>query len=170
MKNVSPKLWERYPNLQVLDLSQNPVEIPDAFANLEGLKNLRLQQCGLSSLPISLLSGLKNLQSLDLDKNNFSEFYSDSISCDQVDLKSLSYLNLNGNNIKEIPAFLRFLPNLKQLLMHMNKVTSVKPLCRSMLSGLEVLDLGGNKVDDLPVALIHYCKGLCQLTLTNNEL
>lgn len=52
----------------------------------------------------------------------------------------------------------------------MNKITSVKPLCRSLFSGLEVIDLGGNKVDELPVALIHYCKGLCQLTLTNNEL
>ena len=52
----------------------------------------------------------------------------------------------------------------------MNKITSVRPLCRSLFSGLEVLDLGGNKVEELPVAFIHYCKGLCQLILTNNEL
>lgn len=52
----------------------------------------------------------------------------------------------------------------------MNKITSVKPVCRSLFAGLEVLDLGGNKVDEIPVAMFHYCKGLCQLTLTNNEL
>ena len=52
----------------------------------------------------------------------------------------------------------------------MNKINSVSPLCRSLFSGLEVLDLGGNKIETIPVALVHYLKGLCQLTLTNNEI
>ena len=52
----------------------------------------------------------------------------------------------------------------------MNKITSVDHLCRSQFSGLEVLDLGGNKIETLPVALIYFLKGLCQLTLTNNEI
>jgi Leucine-rich repeat (LRR) protein len=52
----------------------------------------------------------------------------------------------------------------------MNKVTSVNVLCRSAFSGLELLDLGGNKVVELPIALIHFLKGLCQLTLTNNDI
>jgi Leucine-rich repeat (LRR) protein len=52
----------------------------------------------------------------------------------------------------------------------MNRITSVNPLCRSQFCGLEVLDLGGNKVEEIPVALIHYLSSLCQLTLTNNEI
>ena len=113
---------------------------------------------------------LQCLQSIDLDKNNFTEFYSSDLTQDQIQLDALTYLNLNGNSLVEIPSFLRFIPNLKQLLLHMNKITSVDPLCRSQFSGLEVLDLGGNKIETLPVALIYFLKGLCQLTLTNNEI
>jgi Leucine-rich repeat (LRR) protein len=60
LKSISPMLWEKYPNIQILDLSQNQIEIPEEFGRLEGLKTLRLQQCGLKSLPVSIL-GLKSL-------------------------------------------------------------------------------------------------------------
>jgi len=43
----------------------------------------------------------------------------------------------------------------------MNKVDDVKELCRSAYSGLETVDLGGNKVTEIPVAMIYYLKGLC---------
>lgn len=39
---ISPILWERYPNIQVLDLSQNPIQIPEGIGMLDGLKTLRL--------------------------------------------------------------------------------------------------------------------------------
>jgi hypothetical protein len=38
----------------------------------------------------------------------------------------------------------------------MNKITSVRVLCQSAFSGLETLDLGGNKIEEVPVALIHF--------------
>ena len=79
LNNISPILWERYPNIQVLDLSQNPIQIPEEIGMLEGLKTLRLQQCGLKSLPMSVLK-LQCLQSIDLDKNNFTEFYSSDLT------------------------------------------------------------------------------------------
>lgn len=96
---ISPKLWEKHPNLQVLDLSQNKLgdnPIPEEFGNLVNLKSLRLQQCGISSLPKSFLK-LKKLATVDLDKNNFKAFFDDSITRDQVELDSLTYLNMNGN-------------------------------------------------------------------------
>lgn len=52
----------------------------------------------------------------------------------------------------------------------MNKVDDVKELCRSAYKGLETVDLGGNKVTEIPVAMIHFLKGLCQLTLMNNDI
>jgi Leucine-rich repeat (LRR) protein len=42
LNKISPILWERYPNIQVLDLSQNPIQIPEEIGMLEGLKTLRL--------------------------------------------------------------------------------------------------------------------------------
>jgi len=52
----------------------------------------------------------------------------------------------------------------------MNKITSVNTLCRPRFSGIEVLDLGGNKISEIPVALIHYLDKLCQLTIINNDI
>ncbi len=52
----------------------------------------------------------------------------------------------------------------------MNKITDVKDLCRKDFSKLEVLDLGNNKVKELPVALIHYCANLNLINLVNNDL
>ena len=74
-------MWEYYPKIQMLDLSQNPhldeIGIPDEFSRLVHLKSLRLQQCGLTSLPVSILSAFDDLQSLDLEKNKFTVFYDD---------------------------------------------------------------------------------------------
>lgn len=38
------------------------------------------------------------------------------------------------------------------------------------MSQLELLDVGGNKITEIPIALIHFLKNLCQLTLTNNDI
>ena len=69
-----------------------------------------------------------------------------------------------------MPIFLKFLPSLKQLLMHMNKITDIKPLCCKEFSNLEVLDLGANKIQQLPNAFVHFLGKLIQLTLSNNDL
>ena len=52
----------------------------------------------------------------------------------------------------------------------MNKITDVRELCRKQYSKLEVLDLGNNKVRELPVALIHYLSNLNLLNFVNNDL
>jgi len=38
--------------------------------------------------------------------------------------------------------------------MHMNKVSSLNILCRDRFNSLEVIDLGGNKVAEVPVAFV----------------
>jgi len=52
----------------------------------------------------------------------------------------------------------------------MNRITSLNPLCRDRFKSLEVIDIGGNKVADLPVALIKFLSELTQLVLVNNDL
>lgn len=134
-----------------------------------------MQQCSVSSLPFSILTEMEELQSLDLDRNKFTAFYPeyDQYTPQQIakiNLKSLNHLNINGNSLTKIPGICKHFPNLKQLLLHMNKVESVKELCRSAYSGLETVDLGGNKIQEIPVAFVHFLKGLCQLTLMNNDI
>ena len=52
----------------------------------------------------------------------------------------------------------------------MNKITDVKELCREAYQHVETLDIGGNKIAEIPVAMIHYMKNLSQLTITNNDI
>lgn len=88
----------------------------------------------------------------------------------QINLPSLTYFNMNGNQLTEIPSLLQYIPNLKQIHLHMNKVTSLNVLCRDRFKHLEVLDIGGNKVTELPVAFVKLLPELTQLVIINNDL
>ena len=52
----------------------------------------------------------------------------------------------------------------------MNKITDVRELCRRSFQGLEVVDLGNNKIRDIPIAFVHYLSNLNFLNLVNNDL
>jgi Leucine-rich repeat (LRR) protein len=114
---VSPKLWEKYEKtLTFLDLSDNAelgkVGIPEEIANLKALRKLRLVNCGLTSLPKSILQ-MTTLESLEVEKNKLTGFFDDEEHNQlTVKLESLTYLNLNGNQLSEIPKLLMFVPNL----------------------------------------------------------
>ena len=54
--------------------------------------------------------------------------------------------------------------------MHMNRITELNELCRSEYNSLEVLDVGSNKIDKVPIALVHFLPNLTSLNLSNNDL
>lgn len=47
----------------------------------------------------------------------------------------------------------------------MNRIDNVRELCRKEFAKLEVLDLGNNKVNELPNALAYYLENLQTLNL-----
>jgi len=47
----------------------------------------------------------------------------------------------------------------------MNKIGDVKELCRKQFLKLEVLDLGNNKIREIPIALIHFLENLNLLNI-----
>ena len=53
-----------------------------------------------------------------------------------------------------------YLPGLRQLLLHLNRLTDVRELCCKAFDKLEVLDIGGNKIREVPIALVHYLANL----------
>ena len=61
------------------------------------------------------------------------------------------------------------MPALKQLHLHMNRLTDVKELCRSQFGGLEVIDIGNNRVTEIPIALPFYLARLTTLAMVNND-
>lgn len=52
----------------------------------------------------------------------------------------------------------------------MNKISDVKELCRRQFRTLEVLDLGNNKIREIPIALVHFCENLNLLNIQNNDI
>ena len=54
--------------------------------------------------------------------------------------------------------------------MHQNKLTDIKELCCKEFGLLEALDLGGNKIREIPIALVHFMRKLGQLNLMNNDI
>ena len=77
---------------------------------------------------------------------------------------------MNGNRLTEISPLFKYLPALRQLLLHLNRLTNVTELCCKAFERLEVLDIGGNKIREIPIALVHYLANLNQLTLVNNDI
>ena len=57
------------------------------------------------------------------------------------------------------------MPKLLQIHLNTNKITDVKELCRKEFKNLEVLDLGSNKLKEIPIALVHYLSGLTLINL-----
>lgn len=121
VEGLSQKLWAQE-HLTVLDLSQNPKigTIPDDIKHLVNLKTLRLINCQLNEVPNGLLQ-LKYLNSIELDKNNLKSFFPQYKGFETLPLgESLSYLSLNGNQLKSVPTVCKAFPKLRQLHMHMN--------------------------------------------------
>ena len=86
-----------------------------------------------------------------------------------MELHSLSYLSLNRNALSKVPSICKYLPALKQLHLHMNKLTDVKELCRPQFGSLEVIDIGNNRIAEIPIALPFYLAKMTTLAMVNND-
>lgn len=84
-------------------------------------------------------------------------------------MESLSYLSLNKNQLTKVPSICKALPALKQLHMHMNRLTDIKELCRSEFQNLEVIDIGNNRISEVPIAIPFYLAKLTTLAMVNND-
>jgi internalin A len=67
-------------------------------------------------------------------------------------LKNVTYLDLGGNRLKEIPQFVKDLPKLTEIGFEYNGLEEV-PTFLSNLPALTTLQLAGNNLNDLPDSL-----------------
>lgn len=54
--------------------------------------------------------------------------------------------------------------------MHQNKIADLSEICQSKFEKLEVLDLGANKIQNIPNALVYFLRNLNSLVLVNNDI
>ncbi|KAK1549600.1 hypothetical protein Q3G72_004557 [Acer saccharum] len=137
-------------SLGSLDLSNNHLsgEIPEHLA--EGCFSLRLLVLSNNSFQGQIFSAnfnLTNLLSLQLDGNNFSGKIPDSLS----NTSFIIGLYLSDNQLSGmIPSWLGNMSSLRDIIMPNNQLEGPIPPEFCHLKYLEVLNLAGNSISDIP--------------------
>lgn len=151
--------FESYPNLNLLDLSSNRLEIieDDALGRLESLLKLWLSDNRLTKIPKSLP---RSLNILVLDRNQITSFAKE----DFVGMPKLKQLSLRGNKIVLVESVaLNALPGLRQLDLAQNVLLSANlgP------NGLEDVDLSDNQGLTAALESVQHTPHLRTLTIGN---
>lgn len=142
LKRIHDKVWS-CKSARVLDASHN----------------------SLQNLSISA-NNLPSIQKLLLHQNELTD---DSISWDGLaTLKSLTFLSLSQNQIKNLHPALAFLTSLKELHIANNKLECI-PSEIGSLSQLQVLKANNNRICDVNVS-IGECTALVEIDLSSNLL
>ncbi|KAB1158310.1 leucine-rich repeat domain-containing protein [Tenacibaculum aiptasiae] len=147
LKSISQNIT-KLQNLNVFDISNNHLShLPNELAELAELKRLNIEYNQLTKLPP--LEKLPKLDSLSAHNNNIEEFSELP--------QSLTWLNLNSNELEQLPKSITNLKNLKTLVISNNSFHSV-PKELLQLTSLESIELGGNPLEDLPKELLSLPK------------
>ncbi|XP_071135459.1 toll-like receptor Tollo isoform X2 [Mytilus edulis] len=124
-----------------------------AFFNTPNIRRLVITNSGVTQFPP--LFGLNKIQFINFTNNVIKDISNDNfIECDEP-LNDLFVLILNNNRIHGINVtFGRFTPNLKYLSIADNMVADISSQSLLNLTYLELLDLTGNQLSELPSTLL----------------
>ncbi|XP_068329118.1 disease resistance protein RPV1-like [Pyrus communis] len=133
-----PEISEVMEKLSWLNLSGSKIkELPSSINNLTGLNHLVLEDCKeLQSLPSSI--PMKSLSTLKLSGCSSLEMFPEISEV----MEKLSWLNLSGSKIKELPSSINNLTRLTELILKDCKELKSLPSIIHMKS-LQHLDLSG---------------------------
>ncbi|XP_004684565.1 PREDICTED: extracellular matrix protein 2 isoform X2 [Condylura cristata] len=143
------------------DLTQIPPLTASEITSLELIDN------SIISIPDEAFNGLPNLERLDLSRNNIS---SSGIGPKAFKLlKKLMRLNLDGNNLVEIPSGLP--STLEELKINENNLQALDEDSLSDLNQLVTLELEGNNLSEINVNPLAFkpLKSLSYLRLGRNK-
>lgn len=192
LKNLPESIGE-LTALEDLYLTDNLIEtLPDSIGNLPSIKNINLSQNKLRLLPESL-GNLKTLQNLNLSYNknierlpesfgnltslqNFgfagnqnSKNLLEALSENFGNLVNLQNLNLNYNNLAELPKSFINLKSLQNLALNNNKRLSSLPESFDNLFNLTTLNIINCNFTEIP-EILWRLKSLTELNMINNPL
>ncbi len=149
--------------LQRLDLQNNRLSfLPSSITKLKELEYLNLSKNKMKTL--RNLTGLANLQELDLSRNSFAQIpllYSN-------EPKNSFRVDLSANRIKVLD-FERVNKNITELILSHSTISSIENLIK--LPNLKKLNLRGNsKLKDFPLEIFDYLVNLKELDLRNTAI
>ncbi len=136
--------------------------IPPTLGNLTRLKRLDLSENKLTELPEAAINPLKRLELLNLARNKLVQLPNNA------DLPELEVIDLAGNKLKTVPAWLFQLPNLTSIFLTQNELGSL-PTIEQERNKLLSLDISSNKIYKLPES-IGGLSGLKELDISDNKL
>jgi Leucine-rich repeat (LRR) protein len=163
--NVTSKLFQHTPNLEELKLSWfycDSIE-PEAFANLNKLKRLYLNDNELPAWPFNQCKLPASIEHLDLSNNLIESIEIDSPDSPLPNLLSLVMLR----NYMHSPPVGSF-PSLVHLDLCGNNLMKLEYGCFEGLSNLRSLDLSENQFESLDFSWFD-TKDLANLRLLNLE-
>ncbi|MGL1888299.1 MAG: hypothetical protein OCD76_17420 [Reichenbachiella sp.] len=99
---------------------------------------------------------------LDISNQNLT-----SLPTEVADVKNLTFINLKGNKLTELPDFLYNNQNLKTLLLYRNNGLSLAPAIKN-LTGLEILEIIGCNMIELP-SEIYELQNLKRMAIGGNQ-
>ena len=138
------------------------------FNHQSKLRTLILKDGGFSSLTRQLFMPLSDLISLDLSFDNITTLDSDVFQ----DLSNLQYLNIDSNQISELPetGLLYNMKSLNYFSIEQNNLTRVPVNIFEGAVNLTYLDIANNKLEYLPEDIFRTTKYLREIYLNNNQL
>ncbi|CAJ0581317.1 unnamed protein product, partial [Mesorhabditis spiculigera] len=158
-----------------LNLNGNKLHKLDNAALTGGkrtLLELRVAYNHLKEVPTHVLTGMERLQQLDLSKNKIQTLEKLAFGTFDGTGTSLMFLNLAGNQIKEIndPAVFLYMSSLAYLDLSYNQIVQVGDQAFDKLPGLESLFLQNNKLLTFPLAALGKMPKLRNLVLDGNHV
>lgn len=184
LHTLDKDIFEHTSDLEVLDLSYNPLTVIDshteiAIDSLANLRELYLQYTNISTLPAYLLHTPAHLAILDLSGNPIDkvpETLSDSHNLTELYLNDTDFVNITKEN-----GFFKDIPTVKVLhLCHVRNLEYIGKEALSGLTNLEELHISDNirltALDHFALAKVNERNGgsiwpqLKTLNLANNKL
>jgi len=134
--------------LDSVSLANLPQEISldSAKKNPDAVVKLVLRKQKLKEFPVEIFK-FKNLQHLDLSKNNF-KYLPDSFNL----LPQLQVLILSKCGLQKIPAHIGDLKNLKHININQNSIERI-PYSFGLLENLEYADIWSNELEAWPESM-----------------
>ena len=165
-------------SLERLDLTDNPYTSPgrrltlasDAFADVTGLKELKLRFNQMTSMSSQTFSDLTSLEELDLSRNLLTTL-NENVFADLDSLEKLDLSNVGGPFFTSLPEdLLDGLDNLKELSFGDNEITALPADIFDGLDSLEKLSFYGNEISELPDDIFDGLDNLERLNMGGNEI